>query len=78
MDGAAIVQLSRDRDERAIPAASAEYGTYCTAIAESILGSAEDAEECVNDPYLNAWSAFRLTGRTFCSHSLEGSSGTCR
>ena len=57
MDGAAIVQLCRDRDERAIPAASAKYGTYCTAIAESILGSAEDTEECVNDPYLNAWSA---------------------
>ena len=49
MDGAAIVQLCRDRDERAIPAASAEYGTYCTAIAESILGSAEDAERHAAD-----------------------------
>lgn len=57
MDDAKIVQLYWDRDEQAIPATAAKYGSYCTSIAKSILGSAEDAEECVNDTYWNAWNA---------------------
>ncbi len=55
MDDAKIVQLYWDRDEQAIPATAAKYGNYCTSIAKNILGSREDAEECVNDAYLNAW-----------------------
>jgi len=55
MDDAKIVQLYWDRDERAIPATADKYGNYCTSIAKNILGNREDAEECVNDTYLNAW-----------------------
>ena len=57
MDDAAIVQLFWDRDERAIPAAAEKYGNYCTSIALHIVGNWEDAEECVNDAYLNAWNS---------------------
>jgi RNA polymerase sigma-70 factor (ECF subfamily) len=57
MDDAAIVRLYWDRDEQAIPATADKYGSYCTAIAKNILGNNEDAEECVNDTYLNAWNA---------------------
>ena len=57
MDDAKIVQLYWDRDEQAIPATACKYGKYCTAIANNILDSREDAEECVNDTYLNAWNA---------------------
>ena len=57
MDEAQIVQLYWDRDEQAIPATSEKYGNYCTSIAMNILGNQEDAEECVNDTYLNAWNA---------------------
>lgn len=57
MDDIQIVQLYWDRDEQAIPATSAKYENYCIAIAMNILGSPEDAEECVNDTYLNAWNA---------------------
>ena len=57
MDDAQIVQLYWDRDEQAIPATSEKYGNYCTSIAMNILGNQEDAEECVNDTYLNAWNA---------------------
>jgi RNA polymerase sigma-70 factor (ECF subfamily) len=57
MDDASIVQLYWDRNEQAIPATADKYGAYCTAIAKNILGSDEDAEECVNDTYLNAWHA---------------------
>ena len=57
MDDAKIVQLYWDRDERAIPAAADKYGSYCTSIARNILGSHEDAEECVNDTYMSAWNS---------------------
>jgi len=57
MDDARIVQLYWDRDEQAIPATADKYGNYCTTIAKNILGNREDAEECVNDTYLNAWNA---------------------
>lgn len=57
MDDARIVQLYWDRDEQAIPATSDKYGSYCAAIARNILGSREDAEECVNDTFLKAWDS---------------------
>lgn len=57
MEDSKIIQLYWDRDEQAIPATAEKYGSYCTSIARNILGSAEDAEECVNDTYLNAWNS---------------------
>lgn len=57
MDDNSIVQLYWDRDEKAIAATSEKYGSYCGAIARNILGNCEDAQECVNDTYLNAWNA---------------------
>ncbi len=57
MDDIKIVQLYWDRDEQAIPVTSEKYGNYCNSIAKNILGNCEDAEECVNDTYLNAWNS---------------------
>lgn len=57
MEDEKIVQLYWDRDEQAIPETSGKYGNYCMSIARNILGSAEDAEEYVNDTYLHAWNA---------------------
>lgn len=57
MEDRDIVQLYWDRDERAIPATSEKYGSYCRSIARNILRSREDAEECVNDTWLHAWNA---------------------
>lgn len=57
MDDAKIVQLYLDRNEQAIPATASKYGNYCSSIAKNILGNQEDAEECVNDTYLNTWNA---------------------
>lgn len=52
-----IIQMYWNRDDRAIGATSEKYGHYCKAIAKNILGSEEDAEECVNDTYLKAWDS---------------------
>jgi RNA polymerase sigma factor (sigma-70 family) len=57
MEDAKIIQLYWDRDEQAIPATSAKYGAYCTAIARNILENEQDTEECVNDTWLRAWNA---------------------
>ena len=57
MDDAQIVQLYWDRSEQAIPATADKYGNYCTSIAKNILVNKQDAEECVNDTYLNAWNS---------------------
>lgn len=57
MDDAKIIQLYWERNEEAIPATAEKYGSYCAAIAGNILGNCEDAEECVNDTYWNAWNA---------------------
>ena len=57
MDDRTIIRLYWNRDEQAIPATAEKYGRYCGAIAKNIVGSMEDAEECVNDTYLQAWNS---------------------
>ena len=57
MEDKNIVQLYFDRNERAITETSMKYGRYCSNIAMNILNNHEDAEECVNDTYLNTWNS---------------------
>jgi len=57
MDDKGIIRLYWDRNDQAISATSEKYGCYCGSIARNILNSDEDAEECVNDTYLNAWNS---------------------
>ena len=52
-----IVALFFARKENAISAAAEKYGRYCHTIAHNILSSRPDAEECVNDTYLNTWNS---------------------
>lgn len=55
MDDSEIVKLFTERSEAAIAAALEKYKGYCLKIALNILGSREEAEECVNDALLKAW-----------------------
>ena len=57
MEDENIIRLYWDRDEAAIEETSRKYGRYCFAIANNILCSREDSEECVNDTYLHTWNA---------------------
>ena len=52
-----IIDLYWNRDEAAITATADTYGNYCYSIAYNILYNNEDAEECVNDTWLNAWKS---------------------
>ena len=56
MDDAQIIELYFKRSEQALSETAAKYGRLCSGIAYSIIGSREDAEECVNDTYLNIWN----------------------
>ena len=55
MEDSTIVVLYWARDEEAIRQTQIKYGRDCYAIAYSILRSREEAEECENDTYLDAW-----------------------
>ncbi len=57
MEDKGIIQLYWDRNDQAIKITADQYGYYCKRIAQNILNNEEDAEECVNDTYLNAWNA---------------------
>ena len=57
MEDREIVNLYWERNTSAIKETDTKYGGYCKAIAKNILGNHEDAEECVNDTYLNTWNS---------------------
>ena len=52
-----IVELYWNRCEHAIAETDKKYGTYCFVIARRILEDPEDARECTNDTWLDAWNA---------------------
>ncbi len=56
MEDSKIIELFFERSEDAISALSEKYGKLCIKTAVNILGSKEDAEECVNDAYLGLWN----------------------
>ena len=57
MDDTQIVELYWARKESAIEETATKYGSYCRSIAQNILNNQDDAEECVNDTWLDAWNS---------------------
>lgn len=57
MEDNKIISLYFQRDEQAIAETNAKYGKYCYRIAQAILNSPQDSEECVNDTFLRAWNS---------------------
>ena len=57
MNDSEIVNLYWQRSAEAVAETQRKYGGYCYAIANGLLGNAQDAEECVNDTWLKAWNA---------------------
>lgn len=55
MEDEQIIALYFARSERAISKTAEKYGRYCHFIACNILCNDSDAEECVNDTYLQTW-----------------------
>ena len=57
MDDSRIIELYFIRDEAAVNESRLKYGAYCYAVADNILRSREDSEECVSDTWLSAWNS---------------------
>ena len=56
-DDERILNLFEARNEQALRETTGRYGTLCKSVARNILGTEEDAEECLNDALLGAWNA---------------------
>lgn len=57
MDEKQIIALFFQRSEDAIEQAQTVYGPMCRRIALRMLGSEEDAQECLNDTWHSLWDA---------------------
>ena len=55
MDDNQIINLYFERDETAIEQTSLKYGVRLRKMAQNILDNFEDAKECENDTYIQAW-----------------------
>lgn len=56
MEDSKIIELYFKRNEAAIEESLSKYSKYCYKISYNILYNNEDAEECVNDTFTQAWS----------------------
>ena len=63
-DDARMIQLLWDRSDRALEVIAQVYGDRCLHLAQSILHNVQDAEECVNDAYLQLWRTIPPTTPT--------------
>ena len=57
MEDYKIVDLYWERNETAIKETDNKYGKMLQSLSFQLLSSREDAEECVNDTYLDAWNS---------------------
>ena len=57
MDDEQILELFFERNEDALAKEKKKYGRYCGIIVKNVIGSASDAEECVNDTLLDVWNS---------------------
>ena len=56
-----ILDLFFERSEEAVSALQAQYGSYCTAIAQKFLTDPRDVEECLSDCYMTVWRSIPPT-----------------
>lgn len=69
MEDAQIIELFFARSEDAISELDKKYGKLCHKLADNILASAQDAEECVNDAYLSTRRSVRNRFRRLSARS---------
>ena len=71
MEDYQIVDLYWARQESAIAETDKKYGRMLNSISFSLLSSAEDAEECVNDTYVAAWQSMPQERPTYLGAFLS-------
>lgn len=87
MNDEQIIQLFFTRNEDAIRQTDDRYGAKLTRLSENIVGSREDAQECVNDTYFKAWDTIPptkpvhflpISQKSAATSPLTGWTGTTR
>ena len=64
--------MLHNRDEQALKESVQLYGALCRSVARSILGSEEDAEECLNDALLQIWNAIPPANpENYCAYLMK-------
>ena len=72
IDDKRILLMLNHRDERALKESAELYGALCRSVARSILGSDEDAEECLNDALLQIWNAIPPADpENYCAYLMK-------
>ena len=72
IDDKRILLMLNNRDEQALAVITEQYGALCRSVARDITGSAEDAEECLNDAMLAAWNAIPpAKPKNYCAYLLR-------
>lgn len=72
MESERILLMFYNRDEQALEETVNEYGVLCRSVARNILGSDEDAEECLNDALLTVWNAIPpAKPKNYCAYLLK-------
>ena len=66
IDDEKIIEMFFERSEQGIRELDIKYGKACHNLSYHIVGSRQDAEECVNDAYLGAWNAISQHDLTHC------------
>ena len=57
IDDERIIEMLFERSEQGIRELDLKYGKICHNLSYNIVNNRQDAEECVNDAYLDAWNA---------------------
>lgn len=57
LEDSEIISLFYERSEQAIAELERKYGAAVRKTVSNILGSRQDAEECINDAYLGVWNS---------------------
>lgn len=57
MQDSEMLGMFQSRNEAVLTHVEKQFGSYCYTIAYNILGNEQDAEECVNDTWINLWNS---------------------
>ena len=67
-----ILLLLNQRNEQALSETVKRYGALCKSVVHDILGSEQDAEECLNDALLQVWNTIPpMQPDNYCAYLLR-------
>ena len=67
-----ILLLLNQRNEQALSETVKRYGALCKSVVRDILGSEQDAEECLNDALLQVWNTIPpMQPDNYCAYLLR-------